>query len=152
MGLLRNYNAADNVQFTDVLELDLNTVDPCISGPKRPHDRVALSDIKKDFTACVPNKVGFKGFGVQADKVNMSHTFKFNGETHSLKHGSVVLAAITSCTNTSNPDAMIGAGLVAKKAIEKGLKIRSYIKTSLSPGSNVVTEYLNRAGLTKYLD
>ena len=152
MGLLRNYNVADNVQFTDVMELDLSTVDPCISGPKRPHDRVPLSDVKKDFTACVPNKVGFKGFGIQADKVNMEQSFTYNGSKHSLKHGSVVLAAITSCTNTSNPDAMIGAGLVAKKAIEKGIKIRPYIKTTLSPGSNVVTEYLNKSGLTKYLD
>lgn len=152
MGLLRNYNANDNVQFTDVLELDLSTVEPCISGPKRPHDRVPLSDVKRDFTACVPNKVGFKGFGVPADKATMEHKFTFNGEQHALKHGSVVLAAITSCTNTSNPDAMIGAGLVAKKAIEKGIKIRSYIKTTLSPGSNVVTEYLNKSGLTKYLD
>lgn len=79
MGLLRNYNVADNVQFTDVMELDLSTVDPCISGPKRPHDRVPLSDVKKDFTACVPNKVGFKGFGIQADKVNMEQSFTYNG-------------------------------------------------------------------------
>jgi aconitate hydratase len=139
MGLLRNYNANDNVQFTDILELDLSSVEPCISGPKRPHDRVPLSEVKKDFTACVPNKVGFKGFGIAAEKANMEQKFKFNGVEHNLKHGSVVLAAITSCTNTSNPDAMIGAGLVAKKAIEKGIKIRPYIKTSLSPGSNVVT-------------
>ena len=79
MGLLRNYNAEDNVQFTDVLELELGTVDPCISGPKRPHDRVPLSDVKRDFASCVPNKVGFKGFGVAADKVNMQQKFKFNG-------------------------------------------------------------------------
>lgn len=71
MGLLRNYNAEDNVQFTDVLTLDLSTVDPCISGPKRPHDRVPLSDVKKDFITCVPNEVGFKGFGIANDKVNM---------------------------------------------------------------------------------
>ncbi len=71
MGLLRDYKVEDNIQFTDVLELDLATVDPCISGPKRPHDRVPLSEMKKDFTACVPHKVGFKGFGVPADKVNM---------------------------------------------------------------------------------
>ena len=104
------------------MELDLSTVEPCISGPKRPHDRVPLSTVKKDFTECVPNKQGFKGFGVAADKVNMSHTFQYNGEEHKLHHGSVVLAAITSCTNTSNPDVMIAAGLVAKKALEKGLK------------------------------
>lgn len=79
MGLLRDYNAKDNIQFTDVLELDLSTVEPCISGPKRPHDRVPLSEMKKDFTACVPNKVGFKGFGIAADKANMSQSFTFNG-------------------------------------------------------------------------
>lgn len=74
-GLLRDYKASDAVQFTDVLELDLSTVEPCISGPKRPHDRVPVSEIKKDFTACIPNKVGFKGFGVPADQVNLSHPF-----------------------------------------------------------------------------
>lgn len=79
MGLLRNYNVADNVQFTDVMELDLSTVDPCISGPKRPHDRVPLTDVKRDFTACVPNKVGFKGFGIPADKVGMQQSFTYNG-------------------------------------------------------------------------
>lgn len=79
MGLLRNYNAQDNIQFTDVIELDLSTVDPCISGPKRPHDRVPLTEMKKDFTSCVPNKAGFKGFGIAADKVNMSQSFTYNG-------------------------------------------------------------------------
>lgn len=79
MGLLRDYNAKDNIQFTDVLELDLSTVEPCISGPKRPHDRVPLSDVKRDFTSCVPNKVGFKGFGIPAEKVNMEQKFTYNG-------------------------------------------------------------------------
>lgn len=151
-GLFRNYNASDEVQFTDVLELDLSAVEPCISGPKRPHDRVPLSATKKDFNDCVPNKVGFKGFGIVPEKVNMEHKFKANGEEHTLNHGSIVLAAITSCTNTSNPDVLVAAGLVAKKAVEKGLKVKSFIKTSLSPGSGVVTEYLNRSGLSKYLD
>jgi aconitate hydratase len=151
-GLLRDYRASDNIQFTDVLELNLSTVEPCISGPKRPHDRIALSGVKKDFNECIPNKAGFKGFGIPADKINLNHKFKFGGEEHTLRHGSVVLAAITSCTNTSNPDVMIAAGLVAKKAVEKGIKIKNFIKTSLSPGSGVVTEYLNKSGLTKYLD
>lgn len=151
-GLLVDYNKNSSIKFTDSLELDLSTVEPCISGPKRPHDRIVLSEVKKDFTSCVPNKVGFKGFGVAEDKVKMQHKFKVNGEEHTLHHGSVVLAAITSCTNTSNPDSMIAAGLVAKKAIEKGIKIKPFIKTSLSPGSGVVTEYLDRAGLTDYLD
>lgn len=108
--------------------------------------------MKKDFTDCVPNKPSFKGFGVAADQVNMEHKFKLNGQEHTMKHGSVVLAAITSCTNTSNPDVMIAAGLVAKKAVEKGLKVKPFIKTSLSPGSGVVTEYLNKSGLSEYLD
>jgi aconitate hydratase len=151
-GLLRDYRANDSIKFTDVLELNLSTVEPCISGPKRPHDRVPLSNVKKDFQECIPNKAGFKGFGVPPSNVNLSYPFKYEGEQHTLKHGSVVLAAITSCTNTSNPDVMIAAGLVAKKAIEKGIKIKNYVKTSLSPGSGVVTEYLNRSGLSKYLD
>jgi aconitate hydratase len=151
-GLLRDYKAQDNIKFTDVLELDLSTVEPCISGPKRPHDRVPISNMKKDFTDCIPAKQGFKGFGVPADKVNLTHNFKYNGEEHQLRHGSVVLAAITSCTNTSNPDVMIAAGLVAKKAVERGMKIKSFIKTSLSPGSGVVTKYLDKSGLSKYLD
>lgn len=138
-GLLKDYKVNDQIQFTDVLELDLSKVEPCISGPKRPHDRIVLSEVKKDFSDCVPNKVGFKGFGVPQEKVNMEHKFKVNGEEHTLKHGSVVLAAITSCTNTSNPDSMVAAGLVAKKAVEKGIKIKPFIKTSLSPGSGVVT-------------
>ena len=132
--------------------MDLSTVEPCISGPKRPHDRIVLSEVKKDFTDCVPNKPGFKGFGVPQEKVNMKHKFKVDGKEHTLQHGSVVLAAITSCTNTSNPDSMIAAGLVAKKAIEKGITIKPFIKTSLSPGSGVVTEYLDKSGLTEYLD
>ena len=82
MGLLRNYNVADKVQFTDVMELDLSTVDPCISGPKRPHDRVPLSDVKKDFTACVPNKVGFKGFGLKPEVVEKSVKFNFDGKDY----------------------------------------------------------------------
>ena len=121
-GLLRDYSANDNIKFTDVLELDLSTVEPCISGPKRPHDKVALSNVKKDFTECVPNKAGFKGFGVPKDKINTVHKFQYEGEEYQLRHGTIVLAAITSCTNTSNPDVMIAAGLVAKNAREKGLK------------------------------
>lgn len=149
---MRDYTAQDAIKFTDVLELDLSTVEPCISGPKRPHDRVPISNMKKDFTDCIPAKQGFKGFGVPAEKVNLSHNFKYNGEEHQLRHGSVVLAAITSCTNTSNPDVMIAAGLVAKKAVERGMRIKSFIKTSLSPGSGVVTKYLDNSGLSKYLD
>jgi aconitate hydratase len=83
---------------------------------------VPVSNVKKDFNECIPNKAGFKGFGVTPDKINLNHSFKFKGEEHKLHHGSIVLAAITSCTNTSNPDVMVAAGLVAKRAVEKGLK------------------------------
>ena len=151
-GLLKDYNAKESIVFTDTLELDLSTVEPCISGPKRPHDRVPLSQTKTDFTQCLPNKVGFKGFGVAPEKINIAQKFTQNGQEFTLRNGSVVLAAITSCTNTSNPDVMIAAGLVAKKAVELGIKPQAFVKTSLSPGSNVVTEYLNAAGLTQYLD
>lgn len=129
-GLLRDYTANDNIKFTDVLELDLATVEPCLSGPKRPHDKVPVSEMKRDFEACVPNKAGFKGFGVPADKIDMKQSFTFGGEKHELRHGSVVLAAITSCTNTSNPDVMIAAGLVAQKALAKGLKYLSFYSGS----------------------
>lgn len=152
LGLFKDYNSNEGIVFTDTLELDLTTVEPCISGPKRPHDRVPLKDVKEDFLKCLPNKVGFKGFGVPEIKLKVNQAFKYKDQSHSLKNGSVVLAAITSCTNTSNPDSMVAAGLVAKKAVEKGIKINNYIKTSLSPGSGVVTEYLNASGLTKYLD
>lgn len=151
-GLWKDYNANESIVFTDTLELDLSLVDPCISGPKRPHDRVPLKEVKEDFLKCLPNKVGFKGFGVPEIRLNVEHKINYKGETNVLTNGSVVLAAITSCTNTSNPDSMVAAGLVAKKAVEKGIKIKNYIKTSLSPGSGVVTEYLNASGLTQYLD
>lgn len=108
--------------------------------------------MKDDFTKCLSNKVGFKGFGVPEAKLKSENKFSYKGKDYSLKNGSVVLAAITSCTNTSNPDALVAAGLLAKKAVEKGIKINPYIKTSLSPGSGVVTEYLNSSGLSQYLD
>ena len=149
-GLLKDYTKDEPVDYTSVLELKLEEVEPAVSGPKRPHDRVPLSKLKEDWTTSLTAKVGFKGFGLTAEKAKQ--TVKLPDGKNELKNGSVVLAAITSCTNTSNPDVMIAAGLVAKKAIEKGMKIKPYIKTTLSPGSGVVTEYLNKSGLTKYLD
>jgi len=130
----------------------LEEVEPAVSGPKRPHDRVPLSKLKEDWTSSLTAKVGFKGFGLTPEKAKQTVKFTIDDNPQEFKNGSVVLAAITSCTNTSNPDVMIAAGLVAKKAIEKGMKIKPFIKTTLSPGSGVVTEYLNKAGLTKYLD
>lgn len=134
------------------MELDLGSVVPSLSGPKRPHDRVNMSDMKSDFTMALTNKVGFKGYGLSADKVKNKVAFKFEGKDYHLDHGSVVIAAITSCTNTSNPDVMIAAGIVAKNAVEKGLTVNPYIKTSLSPGSGVVTKYLEASGVQKYLE
>ncbi|KAI3828036.1 hypothetical protein L1987_02130 [Smallanthus sonchifolius] len=138
--------------YSSYLELDLAEVEPCISGPKRPHDRVPLKDMKADWHSCLDNKVGFKGFAVPKDAQDKVAKFSFHGQPAELRHGSVVIAAITSCTNTSNPSVMLGAGLVAKKACELGLKVKPWIKTSLAPGSGVVTKYLLQSGLQKYLD
>ncbi|KAM0903093.1 hypothetical protein ACQ4PT_018890 [Festuca glaucescens] len=137
--------------YSSYLELDLRDVEPCISGPKRPHDRVTLKDMKADWHACLENKIGFKGYAVPKDLQDRVVKFDFHGETAELKHGSVVIAAITSCTNTSNPPVMIYSGLVAKKAYELGLEVKPWIKTSLAPGSGVVTKYLLRSGLLRYL-
>lgn len=136
----------------DIMHLDLASVEPALSGPKRPHDRVDFSNMKKDFTTCLTNKVGFKGFGLTEADTKKSATFTFKGKDYEFNHGTVVIAAITSCTNTSNPDVMLAAGLLAKKAVERGLSVKPYIKTSLSPGSHVVTEYFKVAGVDKYLD
>jgi aconitate hydratase len=134
------------------MELDLATVKPCLSGPKRPHDHVPLDKMQSDFKSCLTNKVGFKGFDIAADKLPVSAKFTYKGEEHEIKHGSIVIAAITSCTNTSNPSVMLQAGLLAKNAVQKGLKTPSYLKTSLSPGSGVVTSYLQNSGVNTYLD
>ncbi|KAG0568151.1 hypothetical protein KC19_7G190400 [Ceratodon purpureus] len=138
--------------YSAYLELDLDTVEPCISGPKRPHDRVTLKDMKLDWQSCLDNKVGFKGFAIPKDQQDKVVNFTFEGKPAEMRHGSVVIAAITSCTNTSNPSVMLGAGLVAKKATELGLEVKPWVKTSLAPGSGVVTKYLHESGLNKYLD
>ncbi|KAH6795775.1 hypothetical protein C2S51_036761 [Perilla frutescens var. frutescens] len=138
--------------YSSYLELDLADVDPCISGPKRPHDRVPLKNVKTDWHSCLDNKVGFKGFAVPKEEQQKVVKFSFQGQPSELKHGSVVIAAVTSCTNTSNPSVMLGAGLVAKKACELGLEVKPWVKTSLAPGSGVVTKYLLQSGLQKYLN
>jgi aconitate hydratase len=148
--LFRDYKNNSDPEFSgDILELDLSTVVPSLSGPKRPHDRVALSNMKKDFTAALTNKVGFKGYGLT--DTNKKVDITFDNKKHTLTHGSVVIASITSCTNTSNPDVMLAAGLLAQKAVEKGLTVKPYIKTSLSPGSGVVTKYLEKANVLPHL-
>lgn len=151
--LFRDYtNPEQDPLFTEVVELDLGTVVPSCSGPKRPHDRVPVSDMKTDFQSCLSHKVGFKGFGIADDKLSTTTPFIYEGKEYTLKHGSVVISSITSCTNTSNPSVMLGAGLLAKKAIEAGLGTLPYIKTSVSPGSGVVTYYLKESGVDKYLE
>uniref|UniRef100_A0A7N0TF92 Aconitate hydratase n=1 Tax=Kalanchoe fedtschenkoi TaxID=63787 RepID=A0A7N0TF92_KALFE len=138
--------------YSSYLQLNLEEVEPCISGPKRPHDRVPLKEMKADWHSCLDNKVGFKGFAIPKETQDKVVKFSFHGEQAELKHGSVVIAAITSCTNTSNPSVMLGAALVAKKACELGLKVKPWVKTSLAPGSGVVKKYLDQSGLQKYFD
>lgn len=138
--------------YSSYLELELATVEPSISGPKRPHDRVSLTSMKGDWQACLDNKVGFKGFAIPKEDQDAVSKFTFNGKPAELRHGDVVIAAITSCTNTSNPSVMLGAGLVAKKAYDLGLQVKPWIKTSLAPGSGVVTKYLEKSGLDEFLD
>jgi len=153
VGMFRNFNdASQDPAFSEVVELDLATVVPSLSGPKRPQDRVAEANMKTDFMQCLTNKVGFKGFGIEPEKIETSIPFEYEGVQYTLKHGSVVIAAITSCTNTSNPSVMLGAGLLAKKAVEAGLSVAPYIKTSLSPGSGVVTYYLQESGVIPALE
>ncbi|XP_024070944.1 cytoplasmic aconitate hydratase [Terrapene carolina triunguis] len=152
VGMFRDFNnSAQDPDFTQVVELDLHTVVPCCSGPKRPQDKVAVSEMKKDFETCLGAKQGFKGFNVAPERHGDRVKFVHNGSDFELTHGSVVIAAITSCTNTSNPSVMLGAGLLAKKAVDAGLTVKPYIKTSLSPGSGVVTYYLRESGVMPYL-
>ncbi len=150
-GLMRT---ADSTMptYTRTLSLDLGSVEPSLAGPKRPQDRIALSDMKKEFNRALSAPVGFKGFGLGADKLETTATVQNNGHSSDIGHGSVVIAAITSCTNTSNPSVMIAAGLLAKKAVEKGLTVSHHVKTSLAPGSRVVTDYLDKSGLTESLE
>ncbi|MEX2399945.1 MAG: aconitate hydratase AcnA [Rhodothermales bacterium] len=137
----------------DVLEMDLGDVTPSVAGPKRPQDRIRVPKLKEAFANSFVSPAGPKGFGREADDLKNTGAYKDeDGNELDLKHGDVVISAITSCTNTSNPTVMIGAGLLAKKAIERGLDVPPYVKTSLAPGSRVVTQYLHEAGLLAYLD
>src|ERR1051326_5684399 len=144
-GLYRDSKSEDPI-YTETIEVDLTAIEPSLAGPKRPQDRVPLKGAKQGFASALPgmmvaHKGGSSGGTVVAAPPEVA-----------IEHGSVVIAAITSCTNTSNPSVMIGAGLVAKKAVEKGLTRKPWVKTSLAPGSKVVTDYLKAAGLDKYLD
>ena len=138
--ILFRSDATPDPAFSDRLELDLGNVEPTVAGPKRPQDRVALKNAKASFTKVVE--------GATSKEVSV----KNNGDAFPLSSGAVVIAAITSCTNTSNPSLMLGAGLVAKKAVERGLRVKPWVKTSLAPGSKVVTDYLQASGLMNYLE
>jgi len=134
--------ASDGIEFTDTLSLDMSTIVPTISGPKRPQDKVLLTDASTEFKKVLED----------ATERKEKHISKVSGTDYEIKDGSILIAAITSCTNTSNPNVLIGAGLLAKKAVELGLETKPWVKTSLAPGSQVVTDYLAKAGLNVFLD
>ena len=134
--------ASDGIEFTDTLSLDMSTIVPTISGPKRPQDKVLLTDASKEFKKVLKD----------ATKRKEKSISKVSETDYEIKDGSILIAAITSCTNTSNPNVLIGAGLLAKKAVELGLETKPWVKTSLAPGSQVVTDYLAKAGLNTFLD
>lgn len=139
--------------FTDTVEINISDIEPNLSGPKRPQDLIPLSQMKTEWQKALKAPAGSSGFGLTDEEIAKEVTVKHpNGKSSTIKTGAVMIAAITSCTNTSNPFVMVGAGLVAKKAIEKGLSVPAYVKTSLAPGSKVVTGYLQEAGLNTYLD
>ena len=161
-GMFRTDDTPEPV-FTNTLELDLGSVEPSVAGPKRPQDRVALTDVKKQFNGALTAPTKDRGFGLKAEELGRKAVLALPESQTSaqpvkhqtsieLKHGAVVIAAITSCTNTSNPSVMLGAGLLAQKAVAKGLRVPAYVKTSLAPGSKVVTEYLKDAGLIEPLN
>lgn len=147
-GMFYSYDGAAPV-FTNTIDLDLTTVEPSLAGPKRPQDRVSLSNVQNDFKQSLVKPVNERGFGLDSQSLNRTAPVR---DSLSITHGSVVIAAITSCTNTSNPSVLIAAGLLAKKAVEKGLNVKDYVKTSFAPGSQAVEEYLQAAGLLKYLE
>ncbi|MGH9455803.1 MAG: aconitate hydratase, partial [Terriglobia bacterium] len=150
-GLFRT-DSSPEAEYSDHLELDLSTVESSLAGPKRPQDRIPLSSMKQSFKKALTAPVKELGFGLAPEAVSQHASVGFNGTQASISHGAVVIAAITSCTNTSNPSVMIGAGLLAKKAVERGLRVPPYVKTSMAPGSKVVRDYLEDAGLLPSLE
>ena len=143
-------DVTEEPEYSVVLELNLDTIDSTLAGPKRPQDRVSLRDLKKSFQESLRAPVDKRGFALSDDKIKTQ--VKVAGLNESISHGAVTIAAITSCTNTSNPFVMIGAGLLARNAVQKGLQVKPYVKTSLAPGSQVVSAYLEKSGLMPYLN
>ncbi|MBL8714679.1 MAG: aconitate hydratase AcnA [Myxococcales bacterium] len=150
-GLFRTDDSPEP-EFTDVLDFDLATVEPSLAGPKRPQDRVALAAMKDSFAKALVAPVKERGFGLTDAQLGATGTVEKDGQKSTIGHGAVVIAAITSCTNTSNPGVLLAAGLLAKKAVAKGLTRKPWVKSSLAPGSKVVTEYLQAAGCNEALD
>ncbi|KAF7650835.1 hypothetical protein LDENG_00119800 [Lucifuga dentata] len=149
--LFRTYeDPSEDPQYSEVIEINLSSMVPYVSGPKRPQDRVAISSMKEAFQSCLNEKVGFKGFHISKEKQDTRVPFLHGGQEYQLAHGSVVIAAVISCTNNCNPSVMLTAGLLAKKAVEAGLVVKPYIQTSLAPGSGMVTHYLNTGGVLPY--
>ena len=150
-GLWYDVNDAEK-SYTALLELDLDTVQPALAGPKRPQDRVDLTDMKSHFIESLTAELGHQGHGLSEAELSNSAIVDYNGEKFDLNHGDVVIAAITSCTNTSNPGVMLAAGLLARNARKRGLMVKPWVKTSLAPGSRVVTEYYEATGLQEDLN
>ncbi|NLL32201.1 MAG: aconitate hydratase AcnA, partial [Enterococcus cecorum] len=147
------YDEEQEATYTKVIEIDLSQIEPSLAGPKRPQDRISLSQVAQNFTQSVTAPSGPKGFGLPEEELTKQTTIHWkDGTTDTLKTGDLLLAAITSCTNTSNPSVLMTAGLLAKKAVEKGLTVPKYVKTSLAPGSKVVTSYLKASGLLPYFE
>ncbi|RYG71417.1 aconitate hydratase AcnA [Lentibacillus lipolyticus] len=143
----------EDPEYTELVEINLSELEPNLSGPKRPQDLIALSDMKKEFNKAVTAPAGNQGLGMDESEFDKKVTVEHpNGKTSVMETGALAIAAITSCTNTSNPYVMLGAGLLAKKAVERGLSVPEYVKTSLAPGSKVVTRYLDDSGLQDYLN
>ncbi len=146
------FGNTDNQKYTKVLKLDLSEVKPALAGHKRPQDKIGLSELEASYKSSVTNPSKEGGLGLAREKLNEKYDLTINGEETSLSSGDVVIAAITSCTNTSNPEVLLGAGLIAKKAVELGLSVKKHVKTSLTPGSKSVTKYLKNAGLLDYFE
>ena len=146
------YDPSKEATYTKVVEIDLSSIKPSISGPKRPQDLILLSDAKQEFQDAVVREAGVRGFGLDREELEKTAQVDFEDHLETIQTGHVAIAAITSCTNTSNPYVLMAAGLLAKKAVEKGLKVSPTVKTSLAPGSKVVTGYLKASGLQTYLD
>lgn len=150
-GVFRTQDS-DDPEYSEIVEYDLGTVEPSLAGPKRPQDRVALREMKSDFRRALRAPTAERGFALSEEALDRKVVVRMNGPEEEIGHGAVVIASITSCTNTSNPSVMVAAGLVARKAAARGLRVKDYVKASLAPGSRVVTDYLEHGGLLRDLE